>query len=79
MQVKALVWFEKQPTKKRKSEEMRTLRQALGYTLSVAVAAAPVEGWPWLKSLMESRDPDVAWIVRENLKKNRLKKLVATA
>jgi hypothetical protein len=79
LQIKALDWFEKQPAERRKDEDMRTLRQALGYTLSVAVVAAPAEGWPWLQSLVGSADPDVAWIARENLKKNRLKKLVAGA
>jgi hypothetical protein len=79
LQVKALGWFEKQPAEWRKDEDMRTLRQALGYTLSVAVAAVPAEGWLWLQSLAGSADPDVAWIARENLRKNRLKKLVTGA
>lgn len=77
LQIKAVDWYEKRPVARRKDEEMRTLRQALGYTLSVAIAAAPAEGWTWLQSLAGSVDPDIAWIARENLKKNRLKKLAA--
>lgn len=57
----------------RKSESFRILRQALGYTISVVVAALPREGLAWLERLQQAPDPDVQWIVRENLKKNRLK------
>ena len=57
----------------RKSESFRILRQGLGYTISVVVAALPREGLAWLERLQQAPDPDVQWIVRENLKKNRLK------
>jgi hypothetical protein len=73
-QIKAVGWFGKLPLDRRKQAEARTLRQALGFTVSVAVAAAPEEGWPWLTSLVASTDPDLNWIARENLKKARLKK-----
>jgi hypothetical protein len=56
----------------RKSEAFKTLRQGLGYTLSVVVAALPGEGFLFMEELARSGDPDVRWIVRENLKKNRL-------
>jgi hypothetical protein len=56
----------------RKSEAFKALRQGLGYTLSVVVAALPAEGFAYMKELAASGDPDVRWIVRENLKKNRL-------
>jgi hypothetical protein len=48
------------------------LRQALGYCWSVAVAALPDEGLERFESLERSDDPDVQWVVRENLKKARL-------
>lgn len=61
----------------RTSAEFKTLRQGLGYCWSVAVAACPETG----KSLMEKwaacEDKDVRWIIRENLKKNRLLKMDA--
>lgn len=56
----------------RKTEEFRTLRQALGYSLSVVVCACPQEGIEYLRELANSNDPDVRWVVKENLKKNRL-------
>jgi hypothetical protein len=58
----------------RRSEQFRSLRQALGYSISVLVQAAPDPGFAFLGELARSPDADVAWIVRENLKKNRLTK-----
>jgi hypothetical protein len=55
-----------------RSGEFRVLRQALAYSLSVVVAALPDEGFSWMERLITKRDPDVLWICRENLKKNRL-------
>ncbi len=61
----------------RKSEDFKTLRQALGYCWSVAVVALPVEGKPAMEKWLRNSDPDVAWIMRENLKKNRLVRMDA--
>jgi hypothetical protein len=58
----------------RKTDDFKALRRALGYTLSVVVRALPNPGFAWLRELAASSDPDVRWIVRENLKKNRLVK-----
>lgn len=58
----------------RRAEEFRVLRQGLGYCWSVAVAAAPAPGFPSLERWAASRDKDVRWIVRENLRKARLAK-----
>jgi len=60
--------------RERKGENFRVLRQGLGYTLSVVVRAAPRDGFEFMAQLAASGDPDVRWIVRENLKKNRLLK-----
>ena len=60
----------------RRTPPVRTLRQALGYGWSVAVAALPDEGLRMFAQLDRSADPDVAWIVRENRKKARLKRLL---
>jgi len=57
-------------------EAIRVLRQALGYCWSVAVAANPGPGLPLFHSLEADPDPDIAWIVRQNRKKARLKSLL---
>jgi hypothetical protein len=63
--------------KNRKIEDFKTLRQALGYCWSVAVVALPSEGKPAMEKWFVNPDSDVAWIVRENLKKNRLQRMDA--
>lgn len=57
---------------RRRAPDARTLRQGLGYCWSVAVAAAPAEGFPRLERWSREPDPDVRWVVRENLRKARL-------
>lgn len=59
----------------RKSDAFRALRQALGYCWSVAIVALPEVGLPLFKKWAASPDPDVRWVVRENLKKNRMRRL----
>ena len=61
----------------RKAEDFKTLRQALGYCWSVAVAALPVVGKPAMEKWLVTLDADVAWLMRENLKKDRLKRMDA--
>jgi hypothetical protein len=56
----------------RKSPPFRTLRQALGYCWSVAVAAHPQAGVPAFERWLTHPDLDVRWIMRENLGKKRL-------
>jgi hypothetical protein len=53
----------------------RTLRKALGYCWSVAVAALPDEGLQRFEQWETSADPDIRWVVRENLRKARLARL----
>lgn len=67
------------PTAERRTPAVRTLRQALGYGWSVAIAALPPEGLALFAKLQTSADPDVSWIVRENGKKTRLRRLLASA
>ncbi len=57
-----------------KTDEFRSLRQTLGYSWSVAAAAGFGDARPLLERWFSSPDPDVRWIMRENLKKNRLVK-----
>ena len=58
------------PTADRRSDTVRTLRKALGSTVSVAVAAT--RDFRLLDSMAASDDPDLQWVARENLKKRRL-------
>ncbi|HZU70407.1 MAG TPA: hypothetical protein VFA09_24260 [Ktedonobacteraceae bacterium] len=62
------------PIAERKREDFRALRQALGYTLSVVTAAAPEKGFALMSQSASWNDPDINWILRENLKKKRLAK-----
>jgi len=62
-------------TEDRKSEDLKTLRQALGYCWSVAVTALPVQGKAAMEKWLPAADPDVAWIMKENLKKKRLQRI----
>ena len=59
----------------RKGDAFKTLRQALGYCWSVAVAALPAEGKAAMEKWLPAADPDVAWIMKENLKKKRLQRI----
>ena len=59
----------------RKSDAFKALRQALGYCWSVAVAALPAEGKAAMEKWLPAADPDVAWIMKENLKKKRLQRI----
>jgi hypothetical protein len=56
----------------RRSDAFRSLRKGLGYSLSVVVCALPQEGFGYLAELAGTGDRDVHWILRQNLKKNRL-------
>jgi hypothetical protein len=55
-----------------RAADMRVLRQALGYGWSVAVAADVTLGLPVFERWLGDPNPDVRWIVRENLAKARL-------
>jgi hypothetical protein len=56
-------------------ESFKVLRQAMGYCWSVAVAALPEEGKPLMEKWIRSPASDVRWVMRENLKKNRLQRM----
>lgn len=58
----------------RKSENFKILRKGLCYTLSVVTQVVPNEGFAYMKQILKYNDPDINFIIRENLKKNRLKK-----
>ncbi|MFX1508363.1 MAG: hypothetical protein ACFFDC_19955 [Promethearchaeota archaeon] len=58
--------------KNRKSEEFKILKKGLAYSLSVVVQANPEEGFEYLNELAISQDNNIVWILKQNLKKNRL-------
>ena len=64
------------PSADRKCEDVRVLRQTLGYTLSVVTAATPEQGFALMSDCAKWNDTDINWILRENLKKKRLAKFV---
>ncbi len=59
-------------SKDRESAGFRSLRQCLAYSVSVVVAAVPEGGFRWMTQLAATKDPDVIWLLKENLKKGRL-------
>jgi hypothetical protein len=56
----------------RRTDAFRALRKGMGYCWSVAVAASPREGKKRMERWMDSADADVAWVMKENLGKNRM-------
>lgn len=62
---------------KAKDESYKVLRQGMAYCWSVAVVAAPEIGKPLMEKWLVSLDKDVRWMMKENLKKNRLLKMDA--
>jgi hypothetical protein len=59
----------------RHADEFRVLRQALGYGWSVTLAAGLEQGRNLFEHWAGAADPDVRWVVRENLGKKRLARL----
>jgi hypothetical protein len=59
----------------RKNEGFKVLRKGLAYGWSVAVCASPKVGKPLMEKWFRSDDRDIIWIMKENLKKNRLQRV----
>jgi hypothetical protein len=60
------------PAEARRTPPVRVLRQALGFTVGVVVAASG--DFALLEELAAAGDPDLRWVVTENLKKGRLRR-----
>lgn len=54
------------------TNEQESLRKTLGYAWSILIAASPVDGRPEFEKLATNTNQHIQWIVRENLRKNRL-------
>lgn len=59
----------------RREESYRVLRKCLAYAWSVAIESNPKLGMRFFEQLAAKRNYDIQWILRENLKKKRLKKM----
>jgi len=59
----------------RKDEGFIALKKSLAYCWSVAIVALPDEGKQRFEKLVAYDDKDIKWIIRENLKKDRLKRM----
>ncbi|MCD1294024.1 hypothetical protein CUJ83_03320 [Methanocella sp. CWC-04] len=59
----------------RKSEDFKALRKGMAYCWSVAAVAFPEEGKKRMEKWFSADDKDIRWIMKENLKKNRLLKM----
>ncbi len=59
----------------RGEEGFDVLKKGLAYCWSVAVAACPGKGKRLMEKWLQSNDKNIVWIMRENLKKNRLLKM----
>jgi hypothetical protein len=63
------------PKPQRRAEAARVLRKGLAYCWSVAVAASPEAGLPQFFAI-NTDDPDLAWVVKQNLTKQRMRRLL---
>jgi len=59
----------------RKGEGFIALKKSLAYCWSFAIVALPDEGKQRFEKLVAYDDKDIKWIMRENLKKDRLKRM----
>ena len=59
----------------RRSDAFRALRKGLGYCWSVATVALPEEGKCLMEQWFAHVDPDVRWVMRENLRKKRMARM----
>jgi hypothetical protein len=55
-----------------RDESFKVLRQGMGYCWSVVVVALPEAGKPVFQKWLNSQNGDILWMMKENLKKNRL-------
>ena len=65
------------PPEKKLASEQLSLRKTLGYGWSVLIVNHPAASRPVFETLAISQNPNLLWIVRENLGKSRLVKMDA--
>lgn len=59
----------------RKEEGFQTLKKGMAYCWSVAIVGYPDEGKKIFEKWTSCTDKDINWIIKENLKKQRLKRM----
>lgn len=64
-------------TETKKDDAYKVLRQGMGYCWSVAIVALPEMGKSLFEKWLTNDDKDIRWMMKENLKKNRLLKMDA--
>ena len=57
------------------AEQFKVLRKGLAYGWSVVVAAQPAIGKTSMEKWIGADNPDIRWIMKQNLKKNRLSRM----
>lgn len=57
------------------SDDQKSLRKALAYGWSVAIVACPDQGKHHFETLLDIKGKHIQWLIKENLKKNRLIKM----
>lgn len=61
--------------KDRKDEGFLALKKGMAYCWSVAIVGNPDEGKKMFEKWISSNDKDIKWIIKENLKKDRLNRM----
>jgi hypothetical protein len=61
----------------RRNDDFKTLRKTLGYGWSVVVVAYPEPGKALMEKWLLCDDKDILWIMKENLRKDRLSRMDA--
>lgn len=59
----------------RKDEGFKALKKGMGYCWSVAIVGCPDKGKKMFEKWTSSADKDINWIIKENLKKERLNRM----
>jgi hypothetical protein len=57
------------------NETFGVLKKGLAYCWSVAVVACPAKGKKLMEKWIRSKDKNIVWIMKQNLKKNRLTRM----
>ncbi len=61
--------------KESRADDFIALKKGLGYCWSVAIAACPEPGKVYFEKWLAVEDERIHWILKENIKKNRLQKM----
>ncbi|MHA2388938.1 MAG: HEAT repeat domain-containing protein, partial [Candidatus Hodarchaeales archaeon] len=74
LEIHKTIFYKVKKTEDRNNDPLKVLTKGLCYTLSVITQAVPEEGFSYMAHLLDWKDTEITRVVKENLKKNRLKK-----